>query len=189
MSDRALWLEKWCPTCRAAPGARCRVHYLSKTRPPTPLHVARGWRARSCPTCKAARHQSDRSGPKGSLVDRSGRRRFRTFGYRRLGGLRYIRRQEGSEQRGAVLGPGCYVERFTVETGQRRDLHPLPRRRSLCRSFSSGASQLYAGHLDDVLAPCGWASPPREHVRYPDGVATGPARLPRSFHTNRNVSA
>ena len=53
MSDRALWLDEWCPTCRAAPGARCRVHYLSKTRPPTPLHVARGWRGRSCPTCKA----------------------------------------------------------------------------------------------------------------------------------------
>jgi hypothetical protein len=53
MSGRALWLEEWCPTCRAAPGARGRAHYLSKTRPPTPLHVARGWRARSCPTCKA----------------------------------------------------------------------------------------------------------------------------------------
>ena len=53
MSDRAVWLEEWCPTCRAAPGARCRVHYLSKTRPPTQLHVARGWRTGSCPTCKA----------------------------------------------------------------------------------------------------------------------------------------
>jgi hypothetical protein len=40
MSDRALWLEEWCPTCRAAPGARCRVHYLNKTRRPSPLHVA-----------------------------------------------------------------------------------------------------------------------------------------------------
>ncbi len=58
MSDRALWLDEWCPTCRAAPGARCRVHYLRKKRPPTPLHVARGWRARSCPTCKA--HPDDR---------------------------------------------------------------------------------------------------------------------------------
>jgi len=53
MSDRALWLDEWCPTGRAAPRARCRVHYLSKTRPPTSLHVARGWRARVCPTCKA----------------------------------------------------------------------------------------------------------------------------------------
>jgi hypothetical protein len=53
MSDRSLWLDEWCPTCRAAPGARCRVHYLWKTRVPTQLHVARGWRGRSCPTCKA----------------------------------------------------------------------------------------------------------------------------------------
>lgn len=53
MSDRALWLDEWCPPCRAAPGARCRVSYLSKTRPPTHLHVARGWHARWCPTCKA----------------------------------------------------------------------------------------------------------------------------------------
>lgn len=25
MSDRSLWLEEWCPTCRVAPGARCRA--------------------------------------------------------------------------------------------------------------------------------------------------------------------
>ena len=53
MSDRALWLEEWCPTCRVAPAARCRMPYLTKTRPPTRLHVARGWRARPCPTCRA----------------------------------------------------------------------------------------------------------------------------------------
>jgi hypothetical protein len=53
VSDRALWLEQWCPTCRVAPGARCRVPFASKTRAPTRLHIARGWRARSCPTCKA----------------------------------------------------------------------------------------------------------------------------------------
>lgn len=54
MSDRALWLEEWCPTCRAAPGARCRTPWFRKTRGPTTLHVARGWRARRCPKCKAA---------------------------------------------------------------------------------------------------------------------------------------
>jgi hypothetical protein len=54
MSDRALWLDEWCPTCRAAPGSRCRVPYYRKTRRPTGLHVARGWRARPCPKCKAA---------------------------------------------------------------------------------------------------------------------------------------
>ena len=53
MSDRALWLEEWCPTCRVAPAAPCRMPYLTKTRPPTRLHVARGWRVRPCPTCRA----------------------------------------------------------------------------------------------------------------------------------------
>jgi hypothetical protein len=53
VSDRALWLEEWCPTCRVAPGARCRTPFLCKTRTPTRLHIARGWRARPCPTCKA----------------------------------------------------------------------------------------------------------------------------------------
>ncbi len=46
MSDRALWLEEWCPTCRVMPGARCRISSMRKTREATPLHVARGWRAR-----------------------------------------------------------------------------------------------------------------------------------------------
>lgn len=53
MSDRALWLEEWCPACRVMAGARCRISWMWKTREATPLHVARGWRARSCPTCKA----------------------------------------------------------------------------------------------------------------------------------------
>jgi hypothetical protein len=53
VSDRAAWLEEWCPYCRAAPRARCRLPLLRKHRPPTRLHVARGWRARRCPTCKA----------------------------------------------------------------------------------------------------------------------------------------
>lgn len=51
MSDRRSWLEEWCPTCRAAP--RCRTPWFRKTRPPTTLHVARGWRARACPKCNA----------------------------------------------------------------------------------------------------------------------------------------
>ena len=42
MSDRTLWLAEWCPTCRTAPGARCRAPYLRKSRPPKRLHVARG---------------------------------------------------------------------------------------------------------------------------------------------------
>ena len=53
VSDRALWLDEWCPTCRVAPGSRCRTSYLSRTRSQTKLHVARGWRAGPCPKCKA----------------------------------------------------------------------------------------------------------------------------------------
>ena len=54
MSDRSLWLEEWCPECRASPGTRCRQPWFSSTRRPSPwLHVTRGWRARRCPTCKA----------------------------------------------------------------------------------------------------------------------------------------
>jgi hypothetical protein len=54
MSDRALWLEEWCPTCRAAPGARCRLPWGRRaTAKPSALHAARGWRARPCPKCKA----------------------------------------------------------------------------------------------------------------------------------------
>lgn len=53
MSDRSAWLEEWCPTCRAAPGTRCRSPLLRQTRPPTRLHVSRGWRVRRCPTFRA----------------------------------------------------------------------------------------------------------------------------------------
>jgi hypothetical protein len=41
MSDRALWLDEWCPTCRVAPRSRCRTSYLGGTKSPTKLHVAR----------------------------------------------------------------------------------------------------------------------------------------------------
>jgi hypothetical protein len=54
MRDRALWLDEWCPTCRVAPDARCRLPWGHRgTAKPSALHVARGWRARLCPTCKA----------------------------------------------------------------------------------------------------------------------------------------
>ena len=36
VSDRVLWLQERCPTCRAASGARCRARSFSRTSPPTP---------------------------------------------------------------------------------------------------------------------------------------------------------
>ena len=60
MSDRAAWLERWCPECGASPGSRCqRWHWgrrgsASRTVPVTYLHVARGWLERPCPACRAA---------------------------------------------------------------------------------------------------------------------------------------
>ena len=53
MSDRAAWLELWCPECHASPGARCRQWRWGPTSRGAPLHVARGWRERRCPTCAA----------------------------------------------------------------------------------------------------------------------------------------
>jgi len=55
MSDRALWLEEWCPECWASPGSRCRRTRSSRNHrePAARLRVARGWRTRSCPTCRA----------------------------------------------------------------------------------------------------------------------------------------
>ena len=51
--DRGLWLQERCLNCRATPSAQCGVSSFSRTSQPTPLHVARGWRARTCPTYKA----------------------------------------------------------------------------------------------------------------------------------------
>ena len=38
MSDRALWLAEWCPTCAASAGARCRA---LRVRGPARPRVAR----------------------------------------------------------------------------------------------------------------------------------------------------
>jgi hypothetical protein len=54
VSDRALWLEEWCPTYGAAPGSRSRVPYYRKPRPPAALNMAGGRRLRTFPTCEAA---------------------------------------------------------------------------------------------------------------------------------------
>ena len=57
MSDRSAWLQEWCPTCRVAPGTRCRNPF-HRTRSPTRLHVSRGWRVRRCSTCRAPAGES-----------------------------------------------------------------------------------------------------------------------------------
>jgi hypothetical protein len=76
VSDRALWLEEWCPTCRVAPGSRCQLPHYRKTRPPTRLHVARGWRARTCPTCRAGAGEPCRT-PSGREASRTHEGRLR----------------------------------------------------------------------------------------------------------------
>jgi hypothetical protein len=76
MSDRALWLDEWCPTCRVTPGSRCRTSWLQKTRSPSNLHVARGWRARRCPTCKALPGEPCRT-PSGREASRTHEARLR----------------------------------------------------------------------------------------------------------------
>lgn len=70
MSDRAMWLDECCPTCRAAPDARCRLPWGRRgTAKPSALHVARGWRARLCPRCKAIPGESCRT-PSGRKTSR-----------------------------------------------------------------------------------------------------------------------
>ena len=84
MSDRALWLEEWCPTCRAAPGARCRLPWGRRaTAKPSALHIARGWRARPCPKCKALPGDSCRT-PCGREASRIHEARLRPSRYELL---------------------------------------------------------------------------------------------------------
>jgi hypothetical protein len=80
VSDHSLWLQEWCPTCRAAPGARCRLPSFSRTSQPTPLHFARGWRARVCPTCKAFPGDSCRT-PSGRQTSHTHQARLRPGRY------------------------------------------------------------------------------------------------------------
>ncbi len=69
MSDRAGWLEEWCPSCHASPGSRCRL-FARTMRPSRYLHAARGWRARRCPTCKASPGEACRT-PSGREASRT----------------------------------------------------------------------------------------------------------------------
>ena len=42
MSNHALWLEEWCPTCGAAPGGALPSGVLAKDQATDELHIARG---------------------------------------------------------------------------------------------------------------------------------------------------
>jgi hypothetical protein len=119
MSDRALWLEEWCPTCHAAPASRCRLPYQRKTRPNTRLHVARGWRARPCPTCKAAAGEQCRT-PSGRQASRTHEARLRPGRHELLGGEAVWQELEA---RGATIatvpftgraGRGGHVDRLVL---------------------------------------------------------------------------
>jgi hypothetical protein len=119
VSDRALWLEQCCPTCRAAPGSRCGLPYLRKERRPAGLYVARGWRARPCPTCKAAAGEECRT-PSGREALRTHEARLRAGRHELLGGE--VVWQE-LEARGATIatvpfsgraGRGGHVDRIVL---------------------------------------------------------------------------
>jgi hypothetical protein len=104
VSDRRAWLEEWCPTCWAAPGARCKRTTWSRSgkRRDAPLgfmHCARGWRQRACPTCRAHPEEPCRT-PTGREASRPHAARLRP-GPREL--LRPRDVWEKLERRGATV--------------------------------------------------------------------------------------
>jgi DNA invertase Pin-like site-specific DNA recombinase len=105
VGDRRLWLRELCPTCRAAPGARCSDHGFRKTRrPTTELHFARGWRQRSCPTCHAQPGE-DCFTPRGRSRSRPHAARFqRAVG---AGGQEVLRPRARGRARAARPAGGC----------------------------------------------------------------------------------
>lgn len=144
MSDRALWLEEWCPTCRAAPGSRCRLPYYRKTRPPTGLHVARGWRARPCPMCKAAPGEHCRT-PSGREASRTHKARLRPGRRELLSGD--VVWQE-LEARGTTIatvffagraGRGGHIDRIVLSDVDRDELIDMERwtSRELCHALEA----------------------------------------------------
>jgi hypothetical protein len=118
MSDRALWVEEWCPTCRVSPGARCRMPFASKTRALTRLHIARGWRARSCPTCNAPAGGPCRT-PSGQEASRNHEARLRSGRWELLPGPAIW---DELEKRGATIAVVPFsgrAGRGAVSTGSR----------------------------------------------------------------------
>jgi hypothetical protein len=93
--------------------------FYRKTRPPTGLHVARGWRARACPTCKAAAGEPCRT-PSGRDASRIHEARLR-LGRRELRSAEAVWQE--LEARGATIaavvfsgraGRGGRVERTVL---------------------------------------------------------------------------
>jgi hypothetical protein len=118
MSDRALWREEWCPTCRAAPGARCRTPWFRKTGPPTTLHVARGWRARPCPKCKAAAGEPCRT-PAGRKARKFMRRGFGLVDGSWFRASRCGRSSRRAERRSRRFPPAVALAGVAISIGSR----------------------------------------------------------------------
>lgn len=146
MSDRALWLEEWCPTCRAAPGARCRLPWGRRAAAkPSALHIVRGWRARPCPKCKALPGESCRL-PSGREASRIHEARLRPSRYELLA------REDvwaELERRAATIatvpfsdraGRGGSVDRIVLSRAQGNDLVDVERwtrRDELCHALEA----------------------------------------------------
>lgn len=146
MSDRALWLEESCPTCRAAPGARCRVPWGRRaSAKASALHVARGWRARPCPKCKASPGESCRTS--------TGREAPRIHEARLRPGRRELLARDGVwaelERRGAAIatvpfsgrvGRGGRIDRIVLSRVQGNELVDVERwtgRDELCYALEA----------------------------------------------------
>jgi hypothetical protein len=91
VSDRRAWLDERCPSCGAAPGARCcdwRWGPRARAARSTPLphlHIARGWLERSCPTCTAPPGECCAT-PSGGIASRVHTARLRPGRFELVGG-------------------------------------------------------------------------------------------------------
>ena len=163
MSDRAAWLERWCPECGGSSGSRCqRWHWGRRgsaggTVPVTCLHVTGGWLERSYPTCRAAAGER--------CLTPSGREVLRVH----RGGLRAARWElvrraavwEGLERRGATsaivsfcgrAGRGGRTEKITLlrlDGAQVVEVERWSGRDELCYALEApvwGRFGTFAGH-------------------------------------------
>ena len=141
MSDRRAWLDERCRECRTAPGTRCRRDPWRRVPPATRMHVACGWRERSCPTCKASAGDPCRTpgGRSCSGAQRSGRswssaaRRWRSGRSRAAPGGAGAPRQSGCPASGRGAG-----RRRAVELARRAGVRAGA---PVCDRFGSFAGQ------------------------------------------------